>query len=90
MKFKIITFLFSIALYPSYIFASERAENLLQQKLSGPVETIIVTIILFSIYFILGFIVKLLFKIEIRHPTVYVILFFVGFIGKRLIIEFFG
>jgi len=83
----IFTLLFFIPpAYAEFAYASDEAMSLLKTKFSGPVETIIITVLLFSIYYFIGFLVKFLFKIEIRHTTGYFVIFFLGYIGKRLIV----
>ena len=59
----------------------------MENRFKGLIESFIVIAILLSVYWTLGFIIKKLFNLEIRHKYGYLACIVVGFIMKRVLIE---
>jgi len=59
----------------------------MENRFKGLIESFIVIAILLSVYWILGFIIKKLFNLEIRHKYGYLTCIIGGFILKRFLIE---
>ena len=62
----------------------------MENRLKGLIESFIVIVILLSIYWTLGFLIKKLFDFEIRPQYGYLVCIIGGFILKRFLLSYFG